>query len=373
MADFVVNLQGRGMRGRIGPKGDPSGPLGAGSVTAETISDDSGEQAAILAKIGGTSQGDLDEQVGTFDIPPSGKVSALGGVVRQSSSGAGWAFINDAGHEPLNMSGALVVNASGNLEVPYATTYGKVGVVPVTVDETFAGLGILPGGSVANNKIRISAFKTLDVSINLATANAVPSTYFTGRVSATKNADGTITITHPSVGSAAHVPLLTSLSGPYNHKIISYTATTVVIGVFTKLRFRVWYDGSAWRVSTPAKVKPTVTSFSGNLLTIAYNQTVPTAYALPIVGSLKGSTAISRVGVTSNATTQLVVAFYDYSGTAVSAASTDMDFIVELPIEVLAETPLGTASISRPNCKLNLSDVYSADGNFWIGPGLNIR
>lgn len=42
-----------------GPRGFSSGPLGAGSVDAETVSDDSNEQIAILDKLGGASAADL--------------------------------------------------------------------------------------------------------------------------------------------------------------------------------------------------------------------------------------------------------------------------------------------------------------------------
>lgn len=45
----MIKMVGRGLRGRMGL---PSGPLGAGSVTAATISDSSGEQSAILTKLG---------------------------------------------------------------------------------------------------------------------------------------------------------------------------------------------------------------------------------------------------------------------------------------------------------------------------------
>ena len=47
----VIKMTGRGARGPMGPA---SGPLGSGSVTAETISDNSGEQEAIREKIGVT-------------------------------------------------------------------------------------------------------------------------------------------------------------------------------------------------------------------------------------------------------------------------------------------------------------------------------
>ena len=321
---------------------------------------------------------DIRHQVGSFDVAPSGKVSLLGCAVRQDSAGSGWYILDNTGHEPINMGGPLTVNGDGNLEIPYAVTYGKVGVVPVTVDETFAGLGIDAGGSVADNLIRISAYKTLDVAVNLQTGNITPSTFFSSRVTATNNSDGTITITHPSVGSNSIVPTLTTTGANefYTHKVISYTSTTVVIGAYTPMRFRVRYDGSQWVITTPCKIKPTFVSFTDNKLTISYGQTIPTPYNIPNASLFKGSSGVGRVTVdSSSSTTQLVVSFWDTSNPSalIGTASTDMDFIVDIPVSILAETPLGHASISRPNCKLNLADVFSPDGNFWIGPGANIR
>jgi hypothetical protein len=66
---IVTKVLVSGARGPVGPA---SGPLGSGSVTADTISNDSGEQGDILQKIGGIGDGDVN--LGSL---PSGSTDAI--------------------------------------------------------------------------------------------------------------------------------------------------------------------------------------------------------------------------------------------------------------------------------------------------------
>lgn len=56
MADAIIKLTKQTikvtLRGAAGPRGQASGPLGVGSVDAETVTDDTSEQEAIVAKLG---------------------------------------------------------------------------------------------------------------------------------------------------------------------------------------------------------------------------------------------------------------------------------------------------------------------------------
>lgn len=64
MADAVIKIGdvkvAVTLRGAAGPRGLPSGALGAGSVTEDTISDDSGEQVAIREKLGAADAATVD-------------------------------------------------------------------------------------------------------------------------------------------------------------------------------------------------------------------------------------------------------------------------------------------------------------------------
>ena len=68
------------VQGARGPRGLASGPLGAGSVDSETISNDSGEQSAIVDKLGAISEVNLASTA-------SGKGAAMIGFI-QSGTGA---------------------------------------------------------------------------------------------------------------------------------------------------------------------------------------------------------------------------------------------------------------------------------------------
>lgn len=74
-----IKLNVTGARGARGPRGLASGPLGAGSVTAEEISDISLDQAAILEKIGGLNAADLAVGLAKkVAFPKNNKIALLG-------------------------------------------------------------------------------------------------------------------------------------------------------------------------------------------------------------------------------------------------------------------------------------------------------
>lgn len=408
--------------------------------------------AALIGTAGGnTVQEEIDQINEFFDFTPPLEVDRtikqLGCVIRQDTAGSGWYFIDDSGHEPLNFSGAITVNATGDIVVPYSFTAYKVGVLPVTVDEAFAALGIEAGGSVSTSSITVSIYKALDASISMSgvttgavvtgsiaanvltvtavtsgtlaigqlvsgsgitagtrisalgtgtggtgtytvdisqTAGAtaitasdptgvVPSTYFTNRVFARNQGDGTVLVTHPSVGNSLVTPAIAPRGNATGDagsvRIISYDATHVTLGTFARMTVRINWDGAAWQVSTPGKVKPTITGFSGGgVLTIAYGQTITLANSQPVI-ALKGSTGIAAAGWLSFSATGMTLAFYDYAGAVITVANTNMDFTFQIPVEVLSETPSGVIGITRENCKLNGNDVFGTSANLWIGPG----
>lgn len=81
----VIKLNVTGARGARGPRGLASGPLGAGSVTAEEISDISLDQAAILKKIGGLNAADLAVGLATkVAFPKNNKVALLGDSITKN-------------------------------------------------------------------------------------------------------------------------------------------------------------------------------------------------------------------------------------------------------------------------------------------------
>jgi len=78
------------------------------------------------------------------DLETTGKYRQLGGVIRNTAGT--WAFINDAGHVPLNLTS--ISQGSTSIRVNYNKTYTKVVTFSVTPDETYAEIGISAGASV---------------------------------------------------------------------------------------------------------------------------------------------------------------------------------------------------------------------------------
>lgn len=83
--------------------------------------------------------------VSLSDLSSSGKkIKILAGVVR--NSGTGWEYINDSGHEPLNLT-AVSVDSNGRLKIEYGFTASKVLSLVAAPDEKFARQYTI-GGSV---------------------------------------------------------------------------------------------------------------------------------------------------------------------------------------------------------------------------------
>jgi hypothetical protein len=282
------------------------------------------------------------------------------GVFRQATAGAGWAALNDAGHVPFGF-GAASVDGSGNLVLNYDYTSNKVGSLIVAPDETFAGLGLAAGASVANDKATVSMYKTLDFAANMQTLALTPSTYFAGTVSAVDNGDGTVTFTHPSCGSASVVPTITCLDG-YRNAITGYTSTTVTVQTLVQFNGYIYFDGADWQVVTPARNKPTMV-FSAGTLTVTH-ETLPTDDALISVNPRAASTMIA-LGDASTPTT-FTAQFRDFAGALITTPSTSMRFYYQGSHWVRRAAPVGQIAIARPNAKLNAANVASGSGNWWV-------
>lgn len=296
------------------------------------------------------------------------------GVIRKDTADTDWYYLDDAGHTPGNLSGAITVNGSGDVVLPYGYTVNKVGQLTVTPDETFAGLGLIAGASVGNSTSTLSLYMPMHIAANLGststgTAGIATGTYFTGDVTAVKTG-ADVVITHPTVGSASSAPVISNMTTTadgvgYDVRITGYTATTVSLATFVPFTFTVHYDGSNWVIDTPMAVAPTVTSFTGNALTIAYNQTLPVSMLHAEVSAFDDATvAVCRA--LSVATTQISLVFRNGSNATLGTPTTGMRATVRLPLMVKAATPIGRATIIRPNTKLNGSKVFSGSGNFWI-------
>jgi hypothetical protein len=122
------------------------------------------------------------------------------------------------------------------------------------------------------------------------------------------------------------------------------------------------YDGAAWQVITPARIKPTMV-FSGNALTVTH-EALPTAESDVQITGRDSATALANLG--SSGATTFQVFFRDYTGAIIAAPTTDMRIRYSGTVMVRREVNLGNIACSRANCKLDANKVASGSGNVWI-------
>ena len=336
-----------------------SAPYLSGTVPITNGGTGATTAATALTALGGTTTGSA-----VFKATNSAAAAvALGnqyGVIRQATNGAGWFFITDSGHQQSGFTDSITIS-SGNIVVPFSSTASKVGTFVANCDETYSALGIALGASVGLSSATLSLYKTLDVEVNLTAATVAPSTYFVGDVSAVNNGDGTVTITHPSVGSATTMPSVDPKAN-YLVTISGVTATTTTIKSLVPFSGTVSYDGANWVVSTPALAKPTF-SFSAGVLTVTHETFIAAESAVQVVAR-DSSNTLASVGTIG--TTSFTVVFRDYAGALITTETTNMRFVYSGSQLVTRETPIGNVLLSRPNCKLDAAKVYSGSGNIWL-------
>lgn len=81
------------------------------------------------------------------------EVILVAGVIR--NTGAGFFFVNDSDHAPLNLELTIETTAT-EVTIHFSFVASKVGSLVVTPDETYAVQGIFCGSSVDLDKARIT-------------------------------------------------------------------------------------------------------------------------------------------------------------------------------------------------------------------------
>ena len=132
------------------------------------------------------------------EIVDDGKqLKFIAGVIR--NSGDGWEYINDSGHEPLNLT-SVSVDENGRIEIDYGFTASKVLSLVATPDETFAGLYSI-GGSVGLDKtlFNVYALPKIYGGMVRVTSGVFDATSYASFSSVAVQANGEIRLYHPSL------------------------------------------------------------------------------------------------------------------------------------------------------------------------------
>jgi hypothetical protein len=318
--------------------------------------------AALVGKTGAGTVQDHIDSAATGDT--NYKTRLVYGVIRQDTASGGWYFLDDSGHKPNGLTG-VSVNGTGELVLSYGFTAADVGSLVVGPDEVYANLGIWAGASVGDASATVHLFQNLYGTVNLGTRAVASNTYFNGTLSAVLNGDGTVTVTHPSCGSAS-VGCYGGDTQGFDVRVQSYTATTVTFSSWVDFSGYIEYNGSAWTVSTQAFAKPTMV-FNSGTLTVTHETLATQDAAVTVDGrDIAGGTNSVHVRPGQSTTTTFDVIFRDNAGAMVTTPNTSMRFYYSSVARVKREVPLGTINFLRPNCKLDANNVFSGSGNFWI-------
>jgi hypothetical protein len=325
--------------------------------------------AAMVGKAGGgTVQDAISETATHINQAVTGdanyKTRVLSGVIRQNTAGSGWYFIDDTGHKPNGLTG-VTVNGTGELVLSYAFTAADVGSLVVCPDEVYANLGIWAGASVGDATATIHLYQNLYGTVNLGTRSVASNTFFNGTLSAVLNADGTVTVTHPSCGSAS-VGCYGGDTQGFDVRVQSYTATTVTFASWVDFSGYIEWNGTTWTVITQAFAKPTM-AFASGVLTVTHEVLATQDANVTVDGrDIGGGTNSVHVRPGASTTTTFEVTFRDNSGAMVTTPNTSMRLYYSSVARVKREAPLGTINFLRPNCKLDANNVASGSGNFWV-------
>lgn len=311
---------------------------------------------------------------------PAKKYRTFGGVIRQTSGGAGWAFIDDSGHTPIGLT-SLTENVNGTLTVTTSFTALDVGTVAITPDEDYAAAGLTVGASVTDHSQILSFFAPFEARLSgtaVAWGNYISTTGALFGVDVTNaGVDGTVVFTHPSithVDSAGPAILVENYrpsgvgNGNADVVVSNHVKTGFTLQAMERLSAKVATNGSGVVTVTHELVTaPTATwNATSNQLEIAHM-----AAASPHAYTLQECTSNYRCIVASSSTSTLNVEFYSivagaltkYTG-ATAPASTTFVFTRDGNVPGLWSSS-NRLVVRRGLVPVRCQDV-GGSGNIWI-------
>lgn len=222
-------------------------------------------------------------------------IRAAGGIVRLPSANPTAPFLlDDANHRPVNMTGVSLVPVGetngGTLKLTF-TEPGYVNGSHISMtDERYAGQGVLLGQKGFADGPMIFGFRPLAFSINLASLAVTPHPYFAGLITAADNGDGSVTITHPSIGQATSNPaIIETFNNGYDTRITAADAVSMRVQNFVPLGGEIYSSGANLLYRGPCRDKPTATfnSATGEItVTLSQSLTLPTDFRFPVMLTL---------------------------------------------------------------------------------------
>ena len=307
------------------------------------------------------------------------KYRAIGGVIRQDSSGSGWYFINDSAHTPIGFQPTVTTNGDNTITVTQSFTAAKACSLNITPDEGFAKSDLFAGISVGATSSVITFYAPLELRIsNLTAAWGNYITTSGGYSIDTTNAAtaGTVIVTHPSivhvdsVGSAVtiekYMPSGTS-NGNAEIIVTAQSKTSITLQAMEPITAKVATNGAGAITVTSELVTPPSASWNAtsNQLEITH------AKSTAVNGlSVQACTSNYRPVVVSNSDTTLNVEFYDAANVKYTGATAPASVTIVFnrpgtaPGAWSAQNRLVVRRGGR--CKVRAQDVWGVGSNWWL-------
>lgn len=291
------------------------------------------------------------------------------------NTGSGWFFINDSGHAEVGFK-SIQTNPDGTIELFFAddVPVDKIGSLAVTVDETFAPMGIIGGASISTSSvsIRLSAPLTAIIDTSAVTTGG-PSQNglqkpgaFGDSVTVQLNSNN-ITLNHPSVESPRGV----TISQVGTDSFEGLHPTLSLSQLFTRMFFRrdiysfISYNGTNFTASNGNSDSSISLAWETDRLRITHPST-ENRFDVQISGRNQYD---ARAGSATNTTTDVI--FYDSSGSQVTTPDTNMSLFfkrgrVSCIDGAVQNVDSGVISVNVGQCQIDANNLTSTSGNIWI-------
>ena len=301
------------------------------------------------------------------------KTKKLYCVLKKDAYNTDWYFSTGStnttlGFEDIELNGMA-------LKVNYDFKARKVGNFVPHIDESLGALGINFGCSVNLDHFLMTIRQNLQGSINTETlGHTFPSAFQHDPAVTVTNDDGLLVITHNTKTNLQNIPTITSYNegivGTTDMRLMVYehTLTTTKIASMSTLSGYIYYNGSAWAISTDAYSEPTL-SESGGVLTVTLDDN--NATVRPML-TRRQTGYDPRVGSVANDT--FTVEFYNDVGTKITAPDTSMKFYFEVVNKSVRQKQVkGKCLISIPNVTVNPQYWGTAPNhNIWVSGEMDV-
>lgn len=327
-------------------------------------------EAANVTMLSGENLQDKVKSVVSGDGDKNYRVTLA--VIR--NTGSGWFFINDSGHSEVGFK-SIQTNPDGTIELFFAddVNVDKIGSLAVTMDETFAPLGITGGCSISVNSVLIRLSAPLTAIIDTANLTTTPSQSgltkpgaFGSSVTAQRNSDN-ITLNHPRVESPRGVTV--SQAGATFYE--GLTPTLSLSPQFTRIYLRrdlytfISYNGTNFTASNGNDDNAFSLSWETDRLRVTHPDSAG-RFDVQVSGRNQYH---AQVGSVSNTTTDIL--FYDMSGNQITTPDTNMSLFLKRGRLTCIEggnmsIESGVLSLDVGQCPINAANLTSTSGNIWI-------